>query len=249
MVINDKMLNTVDTPATIDVADSGEIHVKGEPVALKALDPVVKKAICYLDESNRVILSDDWEVKIEGLLGNSYSGMVLGPRHFVFAFGLTAVKVWGDDFYLWGQRMGRMPEEGVVTIQWGRKVEGLLPVGDNEPGYLRLKEKGEKENGVVAQLEKIRIENVSIQGLSVSEAFEYLRKKVVGDKEGGVINLVIRGSDRNNRKSTIRKKNMTYAEAVDAICVQTGWSWGIDFNELSGAPILVLTKTNNGQQE
>ena len=131
----------------------------------------------------------------------------------------------------------------------------MMPVADADPKAPKLEDKyrflksvDEKERGVIAQLEKINIENVAIRDLKPSEALNYLRRKIVGDKGGGVINLVIRGSQAAEKKITIQKEGMNYAEAVDAICEQVGWSWKIAFNESSGAPILVLTTKSNGQQ-
>jgi len=103
-----------------------------------------------------------------------------------------------------------------------------------------------KAKRVIAQLEKIEIDDVSFEKLSASEAMDYLTKKVVGVKGGGAINFVIRGADEE-KKVGIKRKSLNFAQAVDDICVQSGRLWKIDFNEVSGAPILVIT-IKNGQQ-
>ena len=131
----------------------------------------------------------------------------------------------------------------------------LMPVIDATPKAPKLVEKyqglgsaDKKERVVIAQLEKISIEKLAIRDLTPHEALDYLRKKIVGNKGGTVINLVIRGSQAAEKKIAIKKEEMNYAEAVDEICKQVGWRWEIDFNESSGAPILVLTTKRNVQQ-
>ena len=118
--------------------------------------------------------------------------------------------------------------------------------GKTVDAYRQLKQGDKKAQSVIARLEKIKIGNVSIEGLSADRALEYLRDKVVGGKGGGVINFVIRGVETSNSKVTLQADKMNYAKAVDEICAQTGRQWHIDVDESSGVPLLVLT-WRNGQ--
>jgi hypothetical protein len=110
----------------------------------------------------------------------------------------------------------------------------------------RLEQTDDKTKRVIAQLEGIKIDDVSFDQLTTSEAMSYLTKKIVGEKGGGVINFVIRGDDDAHRIG-IKLKGLNFAQAVDEICRQSGKVWLIDFNEISGAPVLVI-KNKNGQQ-
>jgi capsular polysaccharide biosynthesis protein len=114
-------------------------------------------------------------------------------------------------------------------------------------GYQRLEQTDDKAQRVIAQLEKIKITDISFEKLTANEAMDYLTKKVVGEKGGGVINFVIRGDDQAKQVG-ITSKSQTFAQAVDEICRQSGRMWMIDFNEASGAPVLVIKK-KNGQQD
>ena len=118
--------------------------------------------------------------------------------------------------------------------------------GDGDVKYQRLVQTDDKAKRVIAQLENIEIKDISFEKLSAAEAMGYLTKKVVGKKAGGVINFVIRGADQA-RRAGITSKSLTYAQAVDEICRQSGRVWMIDFNETSDAPVLVIKK--DGQQD
>ena len=120
------------------------------------------------------------------------------------------------------------------------------PKAGERTNYQRLEEADDKAKRVIAQLENIKVDDVSFEKLTATEAMSYLTKKVVGNKGGDVINFVIRGADSAQRVG-ITSKSLTFAQAVDEICRQSGRVWMIDFNEASGAPILVL-KNKNGQQ-
>ena len=119
---------------------------------------------------------------------------------------------------------------------------------DGKGKYSKLKAADKKEREIIENMEGIKIDGVEILDLTASEALYYLRVKVVGEEGGGIINTVIRGAEKGRKKATIKKESVSFARAVDEICVQTGWQWAIDFNEISGTPILVLTN-NNDQQD
>jgi hypothetical protein len=113
--------------------------------------------------------------------------------------------------------------------------------------YRRLEKTNERARGVVEQLETIKLQDVAIAALPPSAALGVLRGKVLGEKGGGVINLVIRGSEEGLRV-TIKADKTTYSQVIDDICAQTGQVWSIEFNEATGAPILVIKKKKEGQQ-
>ncbi len=113
--------------------------------------------------------------------------------------------------------------------------------GEGGVKYQRLEQIDDKAKRVIAQLENIEIQDISFEKLTAAEAMGYITKKVVGEKSGGVINFVIRGADQA-KKVEITRKNLTYAQAVDEICSQSGSVWMIDFNETSDAPVLVIKK-------
>ena len=110
-----------------------------------------------------------------------------------------------------------------------------------------MEQADDKAKRVIDQLENIEIDDVSFEKLSAAAAMGYLTKKVVGEKGGGVINFVIKGADQAKIVGITRKR-LTFAQAVDEICRQSGRVWMIDFNETSGAPILVI-KNKKGQQD
>ncbi len=137
----------------------------------------------------------------------------------------------------------------------------LMPgVGGNEipsdeaAEYRRLVPGDEKAHQVIAVLEKILIDDISFHDLSVFDALNYLNRKVVGEMGGGGINFVIRPGERRDAgredeegRIGITRMTMSFAHAVDEICVQAGMEWNIEFNEIGGAPILVLGTRNEGQ--
>jgi hypothetical protein len=114
--------------------------------------------------------------------------------------------------------------------------------------YRRLEKTNDRARGVVVQLQAIKLQGVAVEGVAPSAALEALRKKVVGEKGGGVINFVIRGSEEGLRV-TIKADKTTYAQVVDDICAQTGRVWSIEFNEVTGSPILVIKENKEGQQD
>jgi hypothetical protein len=123
-------------------------------------------------------------------------------------------------------------------------------VADDSPAkekvqYRRLESTDDKARGVVRQLQAIKIHGVVMDNLAPSAALEALRKKVVGDEGGAVINFVIRGSEQG-QKVNINADKMTYPQAIDEICAQTGRAWKIEFNDKPGTPILVI-KNGNGK--
>ncbi len=118
-----------------------------------------------------------------------------------------------------------------------------VPKNDDRSNYQRLAQSDDKAKRVIAQLEDIKIADVSFEKLTATEAMGYLTKKVVGNKGGGVINFVVRGADQAKRVG-ITSKSLTFAQAVDEVCRQSGRVWMIDFNETSGAPILVIKQFN-----
>lgn len=105
--------------------------------------------------------------------------------------------------------------------------------------YRRLTTANDRERRIVEQLQAIQLEGVSITGLTPSAAIGALREKVLGAKGGGVINFTIRGSEAG-QQVTIQKDKMTYAEAIDQICTQTGRMWRIEIDEQTGTATLVL---------
>ena len=113
--------------------------------------------------------------------------------------------------------------------------------------YQRLEQTDDKAKRVIDRLEDIKIDEVSFENLTAAEAVGYLTQRVVGDKGGGLINFVIRGADQAKRVG-ITSGSLTFAKAVDEICRQSGRVWMIDFNETSGAPVLVI-KNKNSQQD
>jgi hypothetical protein len=137
-------------------------------------------------------------------------------------------------------RSGQTHRDSTKTLP---RVGALDPQGNSATQYHRLRQADAKAKRVISQLEKIEIDDVSFEKLSTSEALGYLTKKVVGAKGGGVINFVIRGAD-GEKKVGIKRKSLNFAQAVDEICIQSGRVWKIDFNEVSGAPILVITIKN-----
>ena len=126
------------------------------------------------------------------------------------------------------------------------RIDAAVEQDDNRANYQRLERADDKAKNVIAQLEMIEIADVSFEKLSVAAAMSYLNKRVVGEKGGGVINFVIRGNDEV-KSIAITRGSLTFAKAVDEICRQGGRVWMIDFNDASGAPILVI-KNKDGLQ-
>ena len=120
------------------------------------------------------------------------------------------------------------------------------PPANVKDEYRRLEKITDRAGAIVEQLQAIKLQGVTIEGVAPSAALEALRKKVVGETGGGVINFVIRGSERGQRV-TIKSDKTTYAQAIDQICVQSGRAWSIEFNEDAGTPILII-KEAKGQQ-
>ena len=135
---------------------------------------------------------------------------------------------------------------GIILMITLPRMGAVEQQDDNRADYQRLEQTDDKAERMISQLEDIEIDDVSFEKLSVAEAIGYLNKKVVGENGGGVINLVIRGADEP-KSVGITRKNLTFAKAVDEICRQSGRVWKIEFNEATGAPILVI-KNKNGQQ-
>lgn len=127
----------------------------------------------------------------------------------------------------------------VLEITFSRVEAGDLPPGDKAKYHQLLSTNGKAEQ-VISQLEKIQIDEITFEKLSAAEALKYITKRIVPNQGGGVINSVIRGADETKNVG-IRSKRMNFAQAVDEICVQSGRVWSIDFNEVSGVPILVLS--------
>ena len=127
------------------------------------------------------------------------------------------------------------------------RLEAEVPKDDDRAHNPRLEQTDDKTKRVIAQLEGIKIDDVSFEQLATAEAMGYLTKRVVGEKGGGVINFVIRGADQTKRIG-IKSKSLNFAQAVDEICRQSGSVWMIDFSETSDAPVLVIKK-KNGQQD
>ena len=134
----------------------------------------------------------------------------------------------------------------IVLILTLPRLGAEAPKTDDRADNPRLEQTDDKTKRVIAQLESIKIDDISFDHLTTSEAMGYLTKKIVGEKGGGVINFVIRGSDEAHRIG-IKPKGLNFAQAVDEICRQSENVWMIDFNEISGAPVLVI-KNKNGQQ-
>lgn len=105
--------------------------------------------------------------------------------------------------------------------------------------YRRLTIANDRERRIVEQLQAIQLEGVSITSLAPSAALGALREKVLGAKGGSVINFTIRGSEAG-QQVTIQKDKITYAEAIDQICTQTGRMWRIEIDEQTGKATLVL---------
>ena len=123
------------------------------------------------------------------------------------------------------------------------QVGAVEPQGNSVAQYHRLGQADSKAKRVIAQLERIKIDDVSFEKLSTTEALDYITKKVVGAKGGGVINFAIKGADEE-KKVGIKRKSLNFAQAVDEICIQSGRVWKINFDEISDAPILVITIKN-----
>ena len=111
--------------------------------------------------------------------------------------------------------------------------------------YQCLAQTDDKAKRWITVLEGVEIENVSFENLTLEEAISYINNKTLGGKEGGFINLIIREPVKE-KNITIKGDALTYAKAVDEICIQSGRSWQIEINDISGAPILVITQ--KGQQ-
>lgn len=92
-----------------------------------------------------------------------------------------------------------------------------VPKNDDRAYNPRLEQTDDKAKRVIAQLEGIKIDDVSFERLTTSDAMGYLNKKIVGEKGGGAINFVIRGSDEAH-KIVIKIKGLNFAQAVDEIC-------------------------------
>lgn len=134
----------------------------------------------------------------------------------------------------------------IALILSSPRVGALETKGDNGVKHQRLVQADDKVMRVIAKLENIEIVDISFEKLTAAEAMNYLTKKVVGEKGGGVINFVIRGVDQA-KKVGITRKSLTYAQAVDEICSQSGKVWMIEYNEPSGTPVLII-KNKNAQQ-
>lgn len=112
--------------------------------------------------------------------------------------------------------------------------------------YRRLEKPDDRVQGVVRQLQALKLENLIIKDLALSAALGVLREKIVGTKVGGVIDFVIRGSEKGEKVS-IHSERTTYAEALDQICEQSGRVWTIEFMDPSGRPVLIIKKDNRRQ--
>jgi hypothetical protein len=149
--------------------------------------------------------------------------------------------------YIVGQKMKTFATYWIVLMLTVPRLGAEVPKNDDRADNPRLEQTDDKTKRVIAQLEGIKIDNVSFEKLTTSEAMDYLTQKVVGEKGGGVINFVIRGGDLAHRIG-IKRKGLNFAQAVDEICRQSGRVWMIDFNEASGAPVLII-KNKKGQQD
>lgn len=109
------------------------------------------------------------------------------------------------------------------------------------PEFRKLARIDKEVERVIVQLHEVRFADLKLDEPSVLSALGELNRLGAGEREGGVVNFMVRGVDKGGRLR-INAKGLSFAQVIDEICVQAGRSWYIEINEVSGAAMLVLTK-------
>jgi hypothetical protein len=116
---------------------------------------------------------------------------------------------------------------------------------------------GASEQPVLKQLEAITVPEIDLPKQLFSAALDSLQQRYSNGKSGGVINFIVRGpangppavsgSDRAENSVSLQAKNLSFAGAIDALCVQAGCEWWLESNTES-PPLLVIRRRNEQQK-
>lgn len=102
---------------------------------------------------------------------------------------------------------------------------------------------------VLQQIEALSVPTIDLPKQSLTDAIATLQQIYANGKTGGAINWVVKGptsleptakTEPMEKAVSLRAKGLTFAAAIDNICVQADCEWWIDLDDEEGPPRLVI---------
>ncbi|MBN8460902.1 MAG: hypothetical protein J0M04_23985 [Verrucomicrobia bacterium] len=107
------------------------------------------------------------------------------------------------------------------------------------------------------QIEALSVPTIDLPKQSPTDAIATLQQLYAGGKAGGVINWTMKEpsgtkpaekTEPIEKTVSLRAKNLTFAAAIDNICVQADCEWWIDLDDEKGPPRLVIRQRDLPQK-